>query len=60
MIATRRLNASRPLQSSTGATYFSDGTTQAYAFRSCGVVDDDHDVKTLKQESNNSVEILST
>ncbi|MDF9748427.1 hypothetical protein [Natrinema salsiterrestre] len=32
------------------ATHFADGTTQAYAFRSRGVVDDDRDEKTLEQE----------
>ncbi|WP_226040828.1 hypothetical protein [Natrinema sp. DC36] len=32
------------------ATHFSDGTTQAYAYRSRGVVDDDRDEKTLEQE----------
>ncbi|WP_121744425.1 hypothetical protein [Natronorubrum halophilum] len=32
------------------ATHFSDGTTQAYAFHSRGVVDDDRDKKTLEQE----------
>ncbi|WP_222912735.1 hypothetical protein [Natrinema sp. SYSU A 869] len=32
------------------ATHFSDGTTQAYAFRLRGVVDDERDEKTLEQE----------
>ncbi|QCS44641.1 hypothetical protein [Natrinema versiforme] len=32
------------------ATHFADGTTQAYAFHSRGVVDDDRDEKTLEQE----------
>lgn len=32
------------------ATHFADGTTQAYAFHSRGVVDDDREEKTLEQE----------
>lgn len=31
-------------------THFSDGTTQAYAFRSRGIVDDDRDEKTFEEE----------
>ncbi|MDJ1433563.1 hypothetical protein [Halostagnicola sp. A-GB9-2] len=32
------------------ATHFADGTIQAYAFHSRGVVDSNGDVKTLEQE----------
>lgn len=32
------------------ATHFADGTIQAYAFHSRGVVDNNHDAKTLEQE----------
>ncbi|RKD85241.1 hypothetical protein [Halopiger aswanensis] len=32
------------------ATHFADGTTQAYVFRSHGIVDDDRNRKTLEQE----------